>query len=101
MPKSSIERYIVALHDANLSEQIVYVASTLDEITAVIERAGSWQPAPDTGAAILLGEPEAWVFVDSPPWHADDDLTARIEGATPSHIIDIGPRGGIRIRRDY
>jgi hypothetical protein len=100
MPRSLIERYIVSLADANLSEPIVYLADTLSSIEDYLRRAGTWQDAPDGGGKILLSESASvYVYVDSPPWYADDDLARRIEDALPHYFIYPGPRGGIRRER--
>lgn len=99
MPRSSTERLIVSLGDpSNLAGTIVFVASSLDEVRYYLSRRGLWTRIPGTDGDVLLSDGAfAYVFVDSPPWHADDDLNERIEDQTARYYLDIGPRGGVRI----
>jgi hypothetical protein len=98
---------IAALHDrGSLSEAILWRTTTLEHASEPLYLAGRWQQAPDvkpnpdgtlpTSAILLSSTAYVVVYEDAPPFHADDNLAERIESLAPTHLIDIGPRGGIR-----
>lgn len=98
MGRSLTEGLIAELRDiGSLSEPIVWRPESIASARELLANVGAWQSAPDTGDAILLGDQASvTIYVDSPPWRIDDDLTERIQDL-PRHVVfSIGIRGGIK-----
>lgn len=98
-------RYLAMLSDANLSGQIGFKVESINEAVDVAERRGTWMYLPrreDEGQVLLSDSVSMYLYPVAMgySWSPDEGFQPP-EGAAPSHIIDVGPRGGIRVRRDY
>lgn len=93
-----MQTFIAVLADYGaLSEPIIWRTNSIAEARELLVNMGAWQSSPDGGGDMLLSDgASVTIYDDAPPFRADDDLAARIEGASPRVTFDIGPRGGIR-----
>lgn len=99
MSRSSSVRLIASLSDVNLSESIEWITPSIKDAAEYLVP-GLWVGLPQTDGVVLLSD-EASISIheDTPPWHIDDDLHERVVDNYPTHIISIGPRGGVRTDR--
>lgn len=57
----SNSRRVIQLFDANISGSIFFEA-TREELTAIVEGAGTWQTLPNTSGVVLLDAPHGYVY---------------------------------------
>lgn len=93
-----VTKYIASLSDPNLSESIEWGADSLAEVRRFLEGRGLWQDSPDGGGKILLSEAATVFMYENPhvPLLPTDDLRRLVVDHYPTHIINIGPSGGVR-----
>jgi hypothetical protein len=100
-------RYIASLADHGaLSSTIEFFVDSISEAKAVVERRGVWMTLPGMDGDVLLSDGVSiTLFQNYAPFREDDNPQRKYEerygyAADATHIIDVGPKGGVRVNRN-